>query len=179
MGRQIKWSYLSWPKNDCGQNDEWTAHWLKNRRDFNLLQTKEWATLIWNPCSIDIFTSNRIIKGHSFSLDSQHETAITLSLIVITQAGNFPFNHDLHNTKGFVFPSAKSKEKDKESLKIISHSRNYKGTSFRCNDFWDRLGGCLDYHRPIITNVRPPKQSQKSLHTKLVPILRRVSEAGN
>ena len=101
-------------KNDCGQNDEWTAHWLKNRRDFNLLQTKEWATLIWNPCSIDIFSSNRIIKGHSFSLDSQHETA--MSLIVITQAGNFPFNHDLHNTKGFVFSSAKSKEKDKESL---------------------------------------------------------------
>ena len=123
-------------KNDCGQNDEWTAHWLKNRRDFNLLQTKEWATLIWNPCSIDIFTSNRIIKGHSLSLDSQHETAITLSLIVITQAGNFPFNHDLHNTKGFVFSSAKSKEKDKESLKIISHSRNYKGNGYKLSVQW-------------------------------------------
>ena len=36
-----------------------------------------------------------------------------MSLIVITQAGNFPFNHDLHNTKGFVFSSAKSKEKDR------------------------------------------------------------------
>ena len=31
----------------------------------------------------------------------------------------------------------------------------------------------------ISTNARPPKQSQKSLHTKLVPILPRDSEAGN
>ena len=63
--------------------------------------------------TLDIFTSNRVIKGHAFSLDSQHETATTMRLIVITQAGNFPFNHDLHNTKAFVFCSAKSKEKDR------------------------------------------------------------------
>ena len=38
---------------------------------------------------------------------------------------------------------------------------------------------CLEYHRPIITNACPPKQSQKSLHQKLVPIRLRVSEVGN
>ena len=40
------------------------------------------------------------------------------------------------------------------------------------------VNSCLEYHRPIITNACPPKQSQKSLHPKLVPILPRVSEVG-
>ena len=31
------------------------------------------------------------------------------------------------------------------------------------------VNGCLEYHRPIITNTYPPKKSQKSLHPKLVP----------
>ena len=59
------------------------------------------------------FTSNRVINSHAFSLDSQHGTATTISMIVITQAGNSPFNHDLYHTEGFVFSSAKSKEKTK------------------------------------------------------------------
>jgi len=37
------------------------------------------------------------------------------------------------------------------------------------------VNGCLEYHRPIITDACPPKQSQKSLHPKLVTILPRVS----
>ena len=41
------------------------------------------------------------------------------------------------------------------------------------------VNGCLEYHRPIVTNPCPPKRSQKSLHQKLVPILPRVSEVGN
>ena len=41
------------------------------------------------------------------------------------------------------------------------------------------VNGCLEYHRPIITNVCPPKRSRKSLHPQLVPILPRVSEVGN
>ena len=38
------------------------------------------------------------------------------------------------------------------------------------------VNGCLEYHRPIRTNTCPPKPSQKSLYSKLVPILPRVSE---
>ena len=41
------------------------------------------------------------------------------------------------------------------------------------------VNGCLEYHRPIVTNPFPTKRSQKSLHQKLVPILPRVSEVGN
>ena len=43
----------------------------------------------------------------------------------------------------------------------------------------DWLGGCLEYHRPIITNACPPRRSQKSLHPKHVLILPWVSEVGN
>ena len=50
--------------------------------------------------------------------------------------------------------------------------------SFGRNDFWERLGGQA-LHRPIITNAWPPIRSQKSLRSKLVPILPRVSEMGN
>ena len=41
------------------------------------------------------------------------------------------------------------------------------------------VNGCLEYHRPIVTNPFPTKRSQKSLHQKLVPILPRVSDVGN
>ena len=58
--------------------------------------------------------------------------------------------------------------------------------SFQRNDFWDSLGrpallvnGCLEYHRPIITNACLAKQSQQSLCPKLVPILLRVTQVGN
>ena len=63
-------------------------------------------------------------------------------------------------------------EKPYQTIKSLSVqfpiSETIKGTctSFRRNDFWDRLGGkhCLwlvngylEYHRPIITNACPPK----------------------
>ena len=51
------------------------------------------------------------------------------------------------------------------------------GTSFQNNDFW-LVNGCLEYHRPVTTNACPPKQSQKSLHPKLVPVIQRASEVG-
>ena len=41
------------------------------------------------------------------------------------------------------------------------------------------VDGCLEYHRPIMTNACPPKWSQKSLRTKLVSILPGVYEVGN
>ena len=37
----------------------------------------------------------------------------------------------------------------------------------------------VEYDRPIITNAWPPKQSQKALHPKPVPLLFFVSEIGN
>ena len=63
-----------------------------------------------------------------------------------------------------------------------------KCTSFRCNDFWgvwvDKrylwlVNGCLEHHRPIITNACSPKRSQKSLRRKLVPIPLIVSGVWN
>ena len=63
------------------------------------------------------------------------------------------------------------------------------GISLQRNEFWDCLdgqalliimvSGCLDYHPPIISNTCPPKQSQKSLHLKLVPIPLVFSGVGN
>ena len=58
------------------------------------------------------------------------------------------------------------------------------GTSFRGNEFWDRVGGqalrlansCLENHQPIITSACPPERSQKALRPKLVPILPRGGE---
>ena len=41
------------------------------------------------------------------------------------------------------------------------------------------VNGCLQYHRPIITNAFPPKWSQKSLRLKPLPIPLTVCEVGN
>ena len=41
------------------------------------------------------------------------------------------------------------------------------------------VNGCLEYHRPIITNACPPKWSQKSLRVKFVAIPLTVCEVGN
>ena len=41
------------------------------------------------------------------------------------------------------------------------------------------VNGCLEYHRPIITNACQSKLSQKSLHSKFAPILPRLCEVGN
>ena len=60
------------------------------------------------------------------------------------------------------------------SLRIIRGM----GTSFPRNDFWMGKSSFLN-HRPIITNACSPKQSPKSLHSTLVPILPWVSWVGN
>ena len=41
------------------------------------------------------------------------------------------------------------------------------------------VNGYPGHHRPIMIDAFPPKQSQKSLHPRLVSILPGVSEAGN
>ena len=41
------------------------------------------------------------------------------------------------------------------------------------------VNGCHEYSRPIITKAAPPKQSQKSLNPKLVPIPLRLFEDDN
>ena len=74
------------------------------------------------------------------------------------------------------------------SLFSTPDTRRGMGTSFRCNDFWNRLGGhallfnmvngCLGYHQPIITNACPPKRSRESLPRKLVSIPHIVQERG-
>ena len=73
---------------------------------------------------------------------------------------------------------------------FIANPRNYKGNEYKLSVkrflgslvdkryFWS-VNGYLDYHRPILTNDCPPKQSQKPLYPKPGPILRRVSEVGN
>ena len=49
-------------------------------------------------------------------------------------------------------------------------------TSFRRNDFWNHLAGQAVL---VLTIACPPKQSQKWLRRKLVPISLIVSEEGN
>ena len=71
----------------------------------------------------------------------------------------------------------------------IPYSRNFKGSGYKLSPHatisgfvWvDKhylwlVNGCLEYHRPIITNTCPPTRPQKSLYPKLVRILPGVSE---
>ena len=74
---------------------------------------------------------------------------------------------------------------------IMVNSRNYNGNGYKLLAkrfsviIWvDKrilmlVNGRLEYHRPMITHACPPKQSQTSLHPKLVPILPRGSREKN
>ena len=67
---------------------------------------------------------------------------------------------------------------------IIYHPINFResGHNLSKGRFLDRLCGQVlpfGYHGTIITNACPPKQSQKSLHPKLVAIFPKVYGVGN
>lgn len=123
--------------------------------------------------TLNIFTRNRVINSHAFSLDSQHGTATTISIIVITQAGNSPFNHDLYHTEGFVFSPAKSKEKT-ESLKIISQSRNYKGNGCKLSvqRFLGSFGWLPWFQLTLVHPNNPRNPCTQSLYPFSLEILK-------
>ena len=99
-----------------------------------------------------------------------HELISVPRLIVWTTSSFF-----VPHTKQIFFPPQVSTETVRPGERIQAFGAKGFGIVWLDKrSFW-LVNGCLEYHRPIITNFCPPKWLKESLHSKLVPILLIIS----
>ena len=135
-----------------------------------------WRVHLYNSLKINSFTTSALQQKWSLADKVQQSVAIVLHPPPLAEKIKTKCNYFCDNERQVI---SKSK---------IPHSRNYKGESVQAfgetnsrivwvdKSYLRLADGCLENHRPIITNACPPERSQKALRPKLVPILLRGGE---